>query len=313
MRPLGSRVLVCLLIFGAMLAGLWRTQLSVQRQRDRLRDRAIGRVIGRPAIFFGDSHIECAIDDRVDGRIVNVATSSEHYVLTAQKVRLLRPRLVVIGFSLHNLLPYYEHSLGPVFLSRYDLWSPSLSRSERQDILSRLDFESLAFVQARTLLPFLGTQLDAGTPTKRQWLGGFKIGSRGGGGRHVSGADARRRLKQMLVFPGEVPSAFQAHYLEQILEDCKSSGTPVVLLSTPVHTELRRLMRPEMDASFASFVAGLQAKHAGVRLWSYVAEPLEDGMFRDPDHLSAAGAAAFTRKLVERLAEEFPEAMGGVP
>jgi hypothetical protein len=115
----------------------------------------------------------------------------------------------------------------------------------------------------------------------------------------------------MLGFPGEIPSAFQAHYLEQILEHCKSNGIPVVLLSTPVHAELRRLLRPDMETSFAAFVAALQARHGSLRVWSYVAEPLEDGMFRDPDHLSAAGAAAFTRRLVERLALEFPETMGG--
>ena len=64
-------------------------------------------------------------------------------VFTLQKLRRFRPRLAVIGTGVHNLLPYYEKSLGPVFLSRFDIWSPTMTGEERADVIGRMESAAL--------------------------------------------------------------------------------------------------------------------------------------------------------------------------
>jgi hypothetical protein len=201
---------------------------------------------------------------------------------------------------LHDFLPYYEARLGQVFLSRLDLWAPGLLPAERRDVLERLDFEGRAFARARRLVPFLGTQLESRVVALRGGLGGFEAGEWRTG---VTPLHARRRLREMTATAGELPSSLQVRHLSAILEACERSGTEVILLSTPVSEALRRMLPSDASEAYRALMDRLMASHR-FRRWDDAALPLPDGHFRDPDHLSVAGARAYTRALLARLEAE---------
>jgi hypothetical protein len=269
-------------------------RLEAQRQRvlERFRD--------RPVVFLGDSHVQCAVDDRGRRGFVNLATASEHYVFTLQKLRLLQPRGVVIGTWIHNFLPYYERLLGRVFLARYGIVSAQLRPEERRELVARLDFESASFIRAKRLLPFLGTRLIDHSVEKRAGLGGFY----GGPGRTTFGFQELRGYEANLAeAKNRFPSSFQLRYLEAILEHCRSQAIRPVLLSTPVSDMLNAALPPSTLTGFQQLTARLHARY-DVPHWDYTRLRLHEEMFRDLDHLSARGASEFTRKLATRLRHE---------
>lgn len=270
-------------------------------RRQAQRQHVLERLGDRPVAFLGDSHIECAIDDRQAPRLVNFATGSEHYVFTLAKLRQLRPGVVVIGTWIHNFLPFYQRLVGPVLMSRYEVWMPGLTEGEIDRVRAQLDFELAAFWRARRLLPFVGTRLAVDLAQKRRGLGGFAHRTSGPGPAPEVVAE---RLEQLLADgTSPFPAPFQADHLSALLAHCRQAGIPVVLLSTPVHAALRSALPASLDPAFRALVARL-VEAGGARHWDYAARETPDDAFLDADHLNAAGSAAFTLEVKRRLLDE---------
>ena len=65
------------------------------------------------SVFFGDSHIEMAINDSLTLNSMNFGLQSESYYFTYYKIRFLLKhkhsvRKIYVGFSYHNLSSYYD-------------------------------------------------------------------------------------------------------------------------------------------------------------------------------------------------------------
>ena len=64
-------------------------------------------------VFIGDSHIEMGIDDRLFPRSVNLAKSSDGYIYSYAKLKIIltthpQIRRVLLGYSYHNLSSYFN-------------------------------------------------------------------------------------------------------------------------------------------------------------------------------------------------------------
>lgn len=300
----GSRRPWTLGSFVATLAALfvWASaeQASVDAEHLARRERVLRRFGERPAVFLGDSQIQCAIDDLTDPRLLNLGTGSEHYIFTIQKARLFRPRVAVVGVWIHAFLPYYERLVGRVYLSRYGVWSLTMTESERRDVLARADFETKAFSHLREYVPFLGTQFERSIAPLRAGFGNFfDLPGRAG----FVGEEIRAWTSTMTVHRGRLRSSPQARDLKRLVDHLADRRIPVVLLSTPVQPQLREAIPPMAQDEFRQILASL-GKAPAVRVWDDSALPLPEGSYRDSNHLSGDGAREYTRQLVARLETE---------
>lgn len=299
-RNLAFRVLVFVLVFTPgflWLLGRHRAFLA-ERETDRLR--TIERLKSRPVAFFGDSHVECSIIEDDEHRLLNVGTSSEHYVFTLQKLRLLRPKTAVVGVGVHNFQPYYLGALGPVFLSNYDFWSPHLLPEERRDVVGSLDLESRWFARLRGVVPFLGSSFQETLWAKRKGLGGFVDR---GTESDVGDEALRTRLAEAFGQVSGTPVPIQEKYLERVLEQGERQDTRMILVSAPVCRRYREALPAAAETAFRGVLARLAAKRH-FRHWDYSTTPVEDRLFRDPDHLNLPGAEWFTKEMLCRLEKE---------
>jgi len=294
------RLLLFNAIFWPCFAGLDARHGAFLAEREQDRLRTIERLKSRPVVFFGDSHVECSIVEDDAHRILNVGTSSEHYVFTLQKLRLLHPKTAVVGVGVHNFQPYYASTLGPVFLSNYDFWAPHFQGSERGDVVRSLDLESRFFARLRGVVPFLGSALGETLWAKRKGLGGFVDR---GTESDVGDEALRVRLEEALGTTSDAPLPIQAAYLDQLLGYGEAEGIRMVLLSAPVCRRYREAIPPAAERAFRELVAELLRKHR-FRHWDYSREPIEDRFFRDPDHLNLPGAEWFTKEMLCRLERE---------
>jgi len=304
------RALLFNAIFWPLFAGLHLQHRAFLAEREADRLRTIERLGSRPVAFFGDSHVECSIIEDPGRRILNVGTSSEHYVFTLQKLRLLRPRTAVVGVGVHNFQPYYLGTLGPVFLSNYDFWAPHFQGEERRDVVGALELESRYFARLRGFVPFLGSSLGETVWARRKGLGGFVDR----GSESDLGDEALRvRLDEAFAAVSETPLPLQRKYLDRVLEQAQGAGIRVILLSAPVSRRYREAVPPAAERAFRTVLADLRARRP-FRHWDYSTEPVEDRLFRDPDHLNLPGAEWFTKELLCRLEREGDlEASGGCP
>jgi hypothetical protein len=299
-RNLPLRALLFAAIFTPALLGLVARHRAFLAEREEDRLRTVERLGSRPVAFFGDSHVECSVLEDEEHRLLNVGTSSEHYVFTLQKLRLLRPRTAVVGVGVHNFQPYYLGTLGPVFLSNYDFWAPHLLPEERRDVVSSLDLESRWFARLRGVVPFLGSSFQETLWAKRKGLGGFVDR---GTESDVGDEALRVRLEEAFHAASAAPLAIQAEYLDRVLAYGEREGIRMVLLSAPVCRRYREAIPPAAEQAFRGVIGGLSARRR-FRHWDYSTMPVEDRLFRDPDHLNLPGAEWFTRELLCRLERE---------
>lgn len=297
-RPLA--ILPPLLVFGVLYAATATFYARGAAREEQAREQVIEAMRARQVLFLGDSHLQYAIDDRVDSRIANLATSNELYLFTLAKVRRLKPRVAVVSLWVHSFLPYYESRLGRVLTARYDMVWNQLLQGERRELLRHSGFEEAAFIRARGIVPFLGRGIPKAARDPRASFGGF---AERGPAPGVSADVVRGRYREMTETPGPFPLALQVRFLRTLLAQLEGDGTEVILLVTPVHEGLRGLMEPEWGPRYRELLAEIVRDYR-VRLWDESARALPDDHFRDPDHLSARGARRFTRMLVRRLEDE---------
>jgi len=289
-----------LLVFALLYSATALVYGRASARTEKARDELIEEMRGRQVLFLGDSHVQYAIDDRVDSRIANLATSNELYLLTLAKARRLKPRVAVLSLWVHSFLPYYESRLGRVLTARYDtVWSQLLP-DERKELLRRSGFEEAAFIRARGIVPFLGRGLPFTSRDSRASFGAF---SERGPSPGVAPDLVRRRFREMTETPGPFPLPLQASFLRTLLGELRDGGTEVILLVTPVHGALRELIDVGWGPRYRELLDDL-SRDFPVRLWDESARAVPDADFRDPDHLSARGARRFTKVLVSRLEDE---------
>jgi hypothetical protein len=87
--------------------------------------------------------------------------------------------------------------------------------------------------------------------------------------------------------------------LERLLDRCRRSGIPVVLVGVPVSSPYQRATTPAIDAAFLEYVHHLEQCYGCS--YSDWRTRLADGYFIDGHHANPAGAVFFSRHLAAEL------------
>lgn len=87
--------------------------------------------------------------------------------------------------------------------------------------------------------------------------------------------------------------------LETLVVFCREKNVPVILLQTPLHSQVRALLGPAAMGNFRAFIERLQVRH-GCRFVD-ISERISDSMLHDFEHANGAGRECFTRILAEEI------------
>ena len=104
-------------------------------------------------------------------------------------------------------------------------------------------------------------------------------------------------------------SEFNRNYSSfiNLLDFCNLHNYKVILLTTPLTTELYNLFTFEYLTEFTENLSKITEQYKNIEYWNYAQyPPLSDNLsfFRDSDHLNRQGALEFTRIVIARLKDQ---------
>jgi hypothetical protein len=242
--------------------------------------------VDKNILVIGDSHTECAIDDRIYSRSVNVSKGGTAYLYSYCKLRkflnenshidtvlLAYGRLNRKAKFLSQLLPYYFTLMDGEDFAVY---------TDRKALINAV-FD-IPIRNIGTILKFI-----AGRKVSYQDL---NIGAYL---RH----DQEKLQEDIARFKEETAgddtvSSCQRDYLLKIIDLCKAKGVELILIRTPTFKpEIYRRTSKE-DEFYSTYLQG-------VMYLDYSGFPLPDSHYADITHLNYKGAEVFSTYLQGHL------------
>lgn len=266
-------------------------------------------------LVMGDSHAASAVDtDRWTGAF-NYAEIGEATILTHEKVRTLLSRgdtrvmhvllaadpLPLANLELNANRKAYYYSRFCDFAALHELWGDSMG-------------DALSALSGNATIPFLGNGHQLVGLLLRRAVGVNRGRHRRARGRAWSASDMERAAQWQVnkqfrhrhdaedLFPQ--PAAVEA--MSRTLDIAREHGAVPVLVSYPVTPEYRAALAERFPrGDWRAAVRDLVGSKSYAVHWFDLTTLFDDRpeLFYDPDHLTAAGAAALTDHLRDRLLE----------
>jgi hypothetical protein len=245
-------------------------------------------------LVVGDSHTECAIDDNIHSRIVNVSQSASPYLYSYCKIKKFLSENNHIDTV---LLSFHYEALTSNIDDRWILDEQRLIRQIPR-LLMLLDKEDIAilankkaaFIKAILSLPYgiafkfivrkcciSYNDLNIGEYLK---LDSDKLQE-----------DIFSRQEQEHKQEETDISFYQKEYLLKIVSLCKSKNVELILINTPTY-------KPEIYGNIDKLNDYYNAYLSGVKYMDYSAFPLPDSCYGDIGHLNYKGAEIFSQSLL---------------
>jgi hypothetical protein len=256
---------------------------------------------GRHILVIGDSHTECAIDDDVFTRSVNISKSASAYVFSAALIRkwkadnpeldtvLLSYQASSIWYDQQHTWMYDESTIAPrlpyvlPYFNGGDFWNYKFSAY----------FYKCAIQYPLTVRAFHeGDTLD----NRYAWLN-TNIGS--------ARALTYNKLKEDVaatkpVVPGGSPaklSQISIDYIRKIEAYCKRKNITLILINAPVYQWSKYVDTVEFEANRKRFFGD-------IRYLDYKDFPIADSCRADIWHLNAEGQRQFSEYLQNNITED---------
>jgi hypothetical protein len=242
-------------------------------------------------IIIGDSHCQCAIDDAHLFGVTNLSMNSEGYLFSYAKLRFLLQdnpgiKIVLVGFSFHNLSSYYDEYLwgrqSQVPVRRY---AQLLTISEKSALIIRSPDTVVSLLrgslptwipaeESNPRLPFLGAfePINTEKPLNKESMLG------------------RARYQYYAGNNVAAFSVFNRRYLDKIVQLCREQEKRLIFLNTPLHATYRDLVPDIYKTEYESL-----RQSYGVEVIDFHDLALSDDCFLpDGDHVNSLGAQRVT-------------------
>lgn len=249
---------------------------------------------GRNILVVGDSHTECAIDDNIFSRSVNISLSATSYAVSFLKIKRMiqdNPRIdtVLLSFHSNSLSPdaeswnkgdiINEHLAILVFLSEFKDIYP---------LVRNVDFY-FAFAKA-TFTPHILKMLAKRFRGQVESIKSVPVG----GYKRLDRDKLRIDIDQLgNNDPERVvmdTSSLQYHYLQRTILLCNQAEVKLILINCPIYKVDRYMERVRFDSLRT-------ALFPGVDYLDFSAFPLPDRCYGDITHLNYRGAEIFSTYL----------------
>ena len=285
-------------IFLLLFTGIESWYLWQQSKDIQASEQTLVNLKSRPILFLGNSHMHFGLDDQIIERSKNLAYPSELLLFTYAKIKLLKPKTVIVALNPQHLQKNNEDALDNGLLSetQYSFLYKKLTPEEKQDIYAHTPFEQWAFFKTRSWLPFLGTRLAPGKSS--QLLGEFKAHTQG---KEIDNQVIKKRIKTVFENYKYQESDLQKKYLRKIIHYCQRNNIRLVFLSFPLHSKFYKKIPISVFEHFQGTLKQLQPIGQFTH-WDYTThfqnKPL---FFYDADHLNALGAKVFSQQMKQRI------------
>lgn len=283
--------LVFVLLTGSMVAYYVRDMRSIN----------FHAMAGRHILVIGDSHTECAIDDDVFTRAVNISKSASAYVYSYALIRKFKadnPELDTVLLSYQSSSLSFEQQTGWIFdesvmntrmpyvlpyFNGRDYWTYKFSAQFWTTVI-RYPFTVRDFHKQDTL------------ENRYAWQN-ERIGA--------ARALTYKRLKEDVAAtkpfvkgtPPEKLSQISIDYIRQIAAYCKRKNITLILINTPVYQWKKYVDHEQFEAN--------RNKYFGdIPYLDYKDFPLPDSCYADIWHLNADGQRQFSEHLQKNLSED---------
>ncbi len=242
-------------------------------------------------VFFGNSHVECAINDTILKNCFNFGRSGERMEFIYSKVKLVQKYnsdldTIVIGYD--NVLLSHSSTIG--FNSV--LYNPYFFDTFSSDNLAKMmACGSFDYIESHIVHPFnwlkftdnissyLGKKTDI---TNMNNLGGYLY-------------LYRDKLEEDIIRRGDnkyITTEFDelsVYFLNQTIEFCKDKNISVIFLFPPQHGKC------PLDSTYYSRF--YKNNYQDIKFYDFKDLQLPDSCFGDLDHLNHKGAAVFSEYL----------------
>jgi hypothetical protein len=259
----------------------------------------------KSVLIVGDSHTECAINDRMLSNAVNLSKSGSCYFYSYIKVReaIKNSRqidTIILGCS-----------YGEILKGRDDWFYGNDSRELRVKVRSLFylftmkDFVDILKANPKKVIATLPESITFNvghiykkvTGQRNADIGGYWYLKRN------KLKEAKKRIETLSATSVKHEySEIQRKYLLKIYELCLENGIRLVLMNTPIHPDLYALYH-DKDEYYYSFIEdnmpeAVVANHASVII--------PDEGYGDLQHLNHIGAEMFTRFLSTQMLSQEP-------
>lgn len=247
-------------------------------------------------LVLGDSHPECAIDDREFKSVRNYSQSGESYFYTYQKVRKWLPN------NEHVKTIFLEFNAGQVLTSvNASIWDDEHLSAKLPKYSTCMDFGDHMLLLVNNPLGYvnaLALTMEQNWQLRKDSADHFH---EFGWGTYITlENDGSEKLKTALPFTlamEEVQSVSETnlYYLDKIIALCKAHDVRCVLIRCPVHIKYSGI-RYE-----STFQHVLQTRYAEQEFLDYATMPMRLDEFADEHHLNVRGSKRFTEAFKKHL------------
>jgi hypothetical protein len=243
-------------------------------------------------LITGDSHVQCAINDRLLPGIKNISINSEGYIYSYYKLKEIlahNPQIkkIIVGFSYHNLSSYYDDYISgkhaqPIMLRYFGL----------------LDYSGLfqiIFSNSLLVMPALNEILSTGNKDY-PYIGRFSaIASKN---RKYNETTMMKRVKGQYYVNHEIRrvSKFNSEYIAKIVELSRKHNVKLTLINTPLHKNYLNEIPLKYKDEYKEIL-----KKFNLPVIDFLDLNLSDDHFLpDGDHLNSKGALLATKYFAEK-------------
>lgn len=240
-------------------------------------------------VFVGDSHIEQSINDKLAKGIRTFAQSGDCYLYTYCKVTKLikdNPHIknVFISVDYHNVDITAEEWYS--YTGYLDFKVPqTFALFGQSEYRTLLHFNPWGFIKCLPKTLSISDRLKE-DKTYIDRIGAYQPSSVK---LSMDSINIYRKSKYLLK-----ASDIQLIYLKRLIKFCKARGKNVFLLTSPVHSSVRRIA--ELDKIIERIAIHAQVNHLNYRDFK-----LKDEHYSDIFHLNQDGAKVFTNYLMTNL------------
>jgi hypothetical protein len=280
------------LLFLLFVMILWIEVLSILNRRVLRRYKLEPSVT---SVIMGDSHVQCAFDDRRLAHAVNLSQPAEAYMFSYFKLKGIlegnpQIRMVMLGCSYHNFSSYYDKRIfGEDSNSVSERYFFILPTRQQLQVLTNSEENFVSYLRSTLKTGYYNVTW---ARDRFSFIGGFMNPHDRTG---IDSEAIKKRINGQYYFEDRLAgfSDVNISYLDKIAALCKDKNVELVILRAPMHTAYLKQVPLKFKEKFDSFMATNSLKQV-----HFDGLNLADSCFLpDGDHVSYAGALLATDSL----------------
>jgi hypothetical protein len=257
-------------------------------------------------LICGDSHLGCALDDKIIPNSINTCMGGECYYYTYYKLKKIlhnnnNLKHILLGLSFHNFTENRDNRIYKTEETKnmYPRYFLILENREKLSLLEKNTtglLESIPYIFKNAFIVFSKPNKYTNYP----FWGSFS----GNESTNLSDTNIKAAINRHYFNNNSDSlqsfSALQLEYLMKIIDLCSKKNIQLYLINTPVSNEYFSKIPEKFISHYYNITKKLKSNR-NVKMLDYHNYQLTKNCFRDADHLNSNGAKIFSEKIVSEI------------